>query len=638
MSRNFKDVKLMLAGLQNVRKTLIQSKSAELKLHWELSSVRPIIESIRENICKRDKDEKALENSLKNVRITLEKSSMVVEGVKQVFDYKSKDSSSRNKSSTTVETQSDVVDDHQGTSLDKKLYPVSSKTFNESGKSFYSTYAKVPPSDETAEAQGSKPNEMNDSVPSGTSSVGYKKPKVTKLAGDDGKYKQKLSDRSKESKVPASRVGRLMSYSGLAAGIGVGAVAELTKRTLGLKEADSESKFGKSIFLSDANAERIVDTLCKVRGAALKIGQMLSLQDSNIIGPELQQIFERVRQSADFMPKWQSEKVLVKELGSDWKSKFATFEDRPFAAASIGQVHAGELHDGRKVAVKIQYPGVAEGIESDIRNLMTTLKVGQLLPVGLFIENLVAVARRELALEVNYNYESKCATKFRKLLKDFPEYYVPEVIPELSTKRVFTAEMVDGLPLDKCTSLDQETINEICSRILKLTLMELYDYQYMQTDPNWSNFMYNPETKQLSLLDFGATRKFDKKFVDKYLRVIMACHDNDKAAILKSSREIGFLTGYENKMMEKAHVDAALIMGEAFAYDGAYDFGHQNITKRIMPMMSVMLEHRLTPPPEEIYSLHRKLAGIFFLFSKLKARIHCKPIFNEIYQRYEFDK
>lgn len=91
-------------------------------------------------------------------------------------------------------------------------------------------------------------------------------------------------------------------------------------------------------MLSPQNAERIVDTLCKVRGAALKLGQILSIQDTNVVSPQLIQAFDRVRQAADYMPDWQVEKVMVKELGKEWRSKFASFEDKPFAAASIGQV------------------------------------------------------------------------------------------------------------------------------------------------------------------------------------------------------------------------------------------------------------------------------------------------------------
>lgn len=180
-----------------------------------------------------------------------------------------------------------------------------------------------------------------------------------------------------------------------------------------LSTPEGGSRPGSSIFLSEANAERIVQTLCTVRGAALKVGQMLSIQDNSFISPQLQRIFERVRQSADFMPRWQMQRVLEEELGRDWQAKVASLEEVPFAAASIGQVHQGVLRDGTEVAVKIQYPGVAQSIQSDIQNLLAVLKMSVAVPEGLFAEQSLQALQRELALECDYRREAACAQNFR---------------------------------------------------------------------------------------------------------------------------------------------------------------------------------------------------------------------------------
>uniref|UniRef100_A0A158R4Q9 ABC1 domain-containing protein n=1 Tax=Syphacia muris TaxID=451379 RepID=A0A158R4Q9_9BILA len=442
---------------------------------------------------------------------------------------------------------------------------------------------------------------------------------------------------SQERRVPSSRLARLASFGQLGLELAAGAAAEATKRAFkrGLEASDN-----MSLLLTPANAEKIVQTLCKVRGAALKLGQMLSIQDSNTVSPTLLQIFDRVRHSADFMPIRQVHRQLRLNLGSEWKNLFADFEDIPFAAASIGQVHRATLLDGRKVAVKVQYPGVAQGIDSDIDNLISVLNVGNLFPKGLFLEQFVAVARRELKLECNYKREARAMKEFARLLENDRHFYVPKVIDELTNTHVLTAEYVKGVPVDVCVNEPQQVRDYIASKFIELCLYEIFVWRFMQTDPNWSNFYFgkHPTTDEpcLLLLDFGASRSYSKKFVDNYMHIIRAAYDNNKEEILNWSRKIGFLTGHETKTMEEAHCDSILILGETLASAKAYDFSKQDITRRIHSLIPVMLKNRLKSPPEETYSLHRKLSGAYLLATKLNAVVSCGPLFESINENYGF--
>ncbi|KNZ75615.1 ABC1 like protein, mitochondrial [Termitomyces sp. J132] len=423
------------------------------------------------------------------------------------------------------------------------------------------------------------------------------------------------------SKVPSSRIGRLFHYGGtslgLAASLGYGAASELLRRTGG---ASSEGQ--SSVFMTEANIKRLVSKLSQMRGAALKLGQFLSIQDTHVLPPEVDQIFRRVQDSAHYMPDWQMEKVMASSLGPNWAENFQSFERLPFAAASIGQVHGAVLAasvspTGRPepVAVKIQFPNIVNSIDSDLSYIKVLLTAGRLLPKGLFLDRSVQVLKDELADECDYTREGSFLTKFGSpgYLGGDSRFKVPWVW-EGSTKSVLAMERVHG------TSVGDADISGMSKK------------DRDDTD----------RVMSVELVDFGATREYSKEFMDSWLLLLQAAASEDRDSCIEWSTKLGYLTGKENQIMLDAHVNSMMLLATPFkaSTPQPFNFGPgstwSGITTEIRAQIPVMLMHRLTPPPRETYSLNRKLSGTFLLAARLGARIDARGIWDRVVSKYQF--
>jgi aarF domain-containing kinase len=426
----------------------------------------------------------------------------------------------------------------------------------------------------------------------------------------------------------------MWQYAGLGTSMALGAVGESLRRVTG-----SAASTGGSLMLSPGNIEILVSKLSKMRGAALKLGQMISIQDMKMLPPQIHDVLQRVQDSADYMPASQRNKVLSTNLGDDWRDLFDSFEEVPIAAASIGQVHKAVLKsNGQAVAVKIQYPGVAGSIDSDLNNLSVLLTASRLLPRGLFLDKTIANARTELAWECNYIREAECQTRFRDFLADDTEAFtVPKVFSEACGPSVLTMELMHGTGVTKLKSLTQSQRDWIGTQILRLCLREIVEFKFMQTDPNWTNFLYNAKSHKIELLDFGASRDYPDEFVGPYVNILIGASKGDRTTIRDRSIELGYLTGDESPTMLDAHIQSVLTLAEPFKADGpeVYDFRDQTITDRVRSLIPVMVKERLAPPPEETYSLHRKLSGAFLLCARLGSRVKCRDMFGRAIETWK---
>ena len=456
--------------------------------------------------------------------------------------------------------------------------------------------------------------------------------------------------------VPSTRWGRALGFANLGLGLAYGAAGEGARRLLfptppptNATHPQQNSDSSSSIVMTDANADRLAATLCRMRGAALKLGQMLSIQDASLLPPPLTRALAQVRQGAAAMPAAQLHDQLVSQYGrQDWRhERFVAFDPIPCAAASIGQVHRAVLrtpqaqHD---VVVKVQYPGVADSISSDLRNLGMLVQWSGVMPKGLFIENVMRVGEQELRVECDYVRERKNQQRMQQLvhedvvLHDQHGFRVPDVYEEWCTEQVLVTGFAPGGTVDRIAdTASQEERNRLGRGIIDLTMKELFTWRFMQTDPNWGNFLYDVGTGITSLIDFGATREFSKTFVDGYLRIVWAAANRDEETLLTQSHTMHFLTGQENAQMIRAHTLSGFTVGEPFASDEPFDFRGSRISERMGEHTSVFLKHRLTPPPEEVYTLHRKLAGAYMLCIKLGSVFSARDLLFNLVKDHTFE-
>lgn len=354
-------------------------------------------------------------------------------------------------------------------------------------------------------------------------------------------------------------------------------MAEALKQKVGIKGDSKPGEGGIAKYaLNEKNANRLAMNFKKMRGGALKIGQLLSTSEESVMPPMLREALEKARSEADIMPVKHVTKSLVRELGKDWQKHFKEINLFPFAAASIGQVHEAILKDGTRVALKIQYPGISNSIDSDLNNFKMIIELLGIFPRGLYLNEALDVARGELHWECDYEREAAYQRAYREHLLKYPHnFYCPQVMTDVSTKSVLCSEFIDGLEIDMFMNASQEVRNRIGSLMIELCFRELFEFKMMQTDPNPANYLYDEKKDVMNLLDLGAGRDFDEKFLDHYMQIIWGAYTSDRDRIISHSEKIGFLTGDESQDMYNAQYTGTMIVGEPFRTKPGelYDFG-----------------------------------------------------------------
>lgn len=417
--------------------------------------------------------------------------------------------------------------------------------------------------------------------------------------------------------VPAGRISRASRMVGVSARIAGAVIGGGARELLAGRRPNP-----RDLLLTPANARRLTEELARMRGAAMKMGQLLSMEASDLLPPELADILARLRAEAHIMPPAQLKRVLEQAYGKGFLKQFKRFEPHPVAAASIGQVHRAETHDGRVLALKIQYPGVRGAIDADVANLGTLLRVSGLLPKGFDLTPFLDEARRQLYEEADYAREARELGRFHALLAGRTDVVLPAVHAEYSTDAILAMDFIESAPIETLDTAPQAARDAAMTRLFDIFLHEALHWRVVQSDPNFANFRYQPESARLVLLDFGAARAVPEAFAATCRGLLQAGLEGDPPAIEAGLQAMGVLPpDASDGQMAIVRRMAGMVLG--MLAEEMADFGDPTrLTAMREEGMRLGLEEdfRHIPPWDALY-LQRKLAGLVLLATRLRARV-----------------
>ena len=426
-----------------------------------------------------------------------------------------------------------------------------------------------------------------------------------------------MTDKPRSSKaIPASRLSRLSKLGSLAGRIAGNVVTQGAGQLL-----KGEKPVLSSLLLTPSNISNIADQLATMRGAAMKLGQLISMDTGEFLPPELAAILGRLREDADPMPKAQLIEVLNQSWGATWQDDLLYFSFAPIAAASIGQVHKVITMDGKMLAVKVQYPGVRKSINSDVDNVATLIKLTGLIPKSLDIAPLLEEAKQQLHQEADYEREADMQQRYYNYLADHDDFVVPSPYSALTTTNVLAMDFIDASNIDTLCDAPQAIRDKLMTSLMALFFNEVFQFRLLQSDPNLANYKYNADTQKVALLDFGATREIPKDISTHYRELLNSAAANSIEDMRQAAFNIGLITPNHTQQQ----IDAVLSIGmeacEAIRSDVPYDFGESDLIMRLHDKgmaLTTELDFWHTPPADALF-IHRKLGGLFLLAKRLKA-------------------
>jgi predicted unusual protein kinase regulating ubiquinone biosynthesis (AarF/ABC1/UbiB family) len=431
-----------------------------------------------------------------------------------------------------------------------------------------------------------------------------------------------------KDKIPTSRVGRTAKIGGLAAGQAIrqaGTHAANLTRTKDGREAALERRHMEA-------AEQIVTALGTMKGAAMKLGQVMSFLDVGLVPEEYREEFQRklgeLRDAAPTVTFKEMRKVIEEELEEPLKEVFAEFEEEPIAAASIGQVYRAQLTDGRRVAVKVQYPGVAAAVRADMQNLGLILRLAKRIAPGMDPKALGEEIRDRIEEELDYELEAQNQRTLARIFRGHPFIFVPEVVTSLSRERVLVSDYVEGIGFEELKLYPQEERDRVGEILFRFYFGCLYRHGQFSGDPHPGNSMLLADGR-VAFLDFGLFKRMPPGTVELEIEVARAVIAGDKDTIMRIGTDTGFFPQPERFDPERVleHFRAATSW---YTVDQEIELTPMYATQVLIDMSDPRSEYfgqlrHESAPPDHIFGRRMEVLTLAVI-----AQLHARGNFHRI--------
>jgi len=427
-----------------------------------------------------------------------------------------------------------------------------------------------------------------------------------------------MSSKKTSSKTITSRSGRFFKLAGMTASVAGRFAAQKVQSVF----TDEERSKERLSVTYEKMADDIVGTLGELKGAVMKIGQIAS-QTQDFLPKEFSNALQKLQKEAPPVEFSVIKDQVEKELGDSLVNLFQNFDEKPYAAASIGQVHRAVLKTGREVVVKVQYPGVDRSCDSDLKQLRLTLKLGGLIKMPkASVDALFEEIKARLHEELDYVQEARNLLRFREFHKQHEFVIVPEVISELSTGHVLTLEYVEGDHANELNKLHytDEVINKIGHNLFNLLADQLFVFKQIHGDPHPGNFAFRPNGAVI-VYDFGCVKVLKPEIVEAYRDAIVASIEEDYLAVDNAMLRLGARVAEKEYPGDEYYAVWRNIFFAPFFENDKYDFENADLHVQVAKEIPLFFKHlsHFKPPVESLY-IDRMISGHYWIMKNLGVK------------------